>query len=579
MLKELHIILNCIKSALGKALLLAVCAIIVLVGGSCGKNSVFSPAVTTAVITAAATQGDSDLGTGELYINFSSSDSLNPFQAQTLGNQQLSSLIFDPLVKLDPSLNPELKLAEKIESNGKNVTITLRNAVFSDGEDVTAEDVVYSLKCAKSASNKLYSDQLKIITGYNADSYRTVSLTLSHADPLIANVLDFPIIKQGSTNRKNDDDKSLPPLGCGRYVYSDNSGTYSLSGNKNYYGEIPKNKIILNNTPDNEALQYSIKAGEVDIYYSGVMTGNLLSMSGKTGLVKQPNIVFLGTNQFGTLKNKYLRRAVSAAIDRKDICTTAYYNYSEPAKSLYSGNMSEVKENAALFFETADSKSVDDFMKKAGYKNKDSDGRYVSSGGSHVTLRLVYNSDNSYQTNAAKLLQKQIEAQGIDLTLDGRGYNNYINCVLKYDYDLYLGELKLNKNFDYSSMMSGKVVANQTLAATTTTAPATSPEDTWTYPTDEDGDPNYAVTRPTFTTVKTTVNPAVNNRDMAKEYSNYLAGKTNTDKFMQLFAEEMPFVPIAFRLGVVSYNSDLSPAAVSTVSDAYYNIEYLTLKK
>lgn len=571
--------MNHIKSAAGKALIFAVCAAIVLVGGSCGQNSVFTPAQTTTVITAATTESKSALGTGELYLNFSSSDSLNPFEAKTLGNQQLSSLIFDPLVKLDPSLNPELKLAEKIETDGKNVTITLRNAVFSDGEDVTAEDVVYSLKCAKSASNKLYSDQLKIITGYNADSYRTVSLTLSHADPLIANVLDFPIIKQGSTNRKNDDDKALPPLGCGRYVYSDNSGTCVLSGNKNYYGEVPQNIIMLNNTPDSEALQYSIKAGEVDIYYSGVMTGNLLSMSGKTGLVKQPNIVFLGANQFGTLKNKYIRRAVSAAIDRKEICTTAYYNYSEPAKSLYSSNMAVTKDSTALFSETADSKSVADFMKKAGYKNKDSDGRYISSGGSHVTLRLLYNSDNSYQTGAAKLLQKQIEAQGIGILLDGRSYNNYTNCVVRYDYDLYLGEIKLNKNFDYSAMMSGKVVASKTLAATTTTAPETSPEDTWTYPTDEDGDPNYAATRPTFTTVKTTVNPAIDNRNMAKEYSNYLSGKTKTDKFMQLFAEELPFVPIAFRLGVVSYNSDISPVAVSTVSDAYYNIEYLTLKK
>lgn len=571
--------MNHIKSALGKAMILAVCSAIVLVGGSCGQNSVFSPNTTTTVMTAATTQSNSALGTGKLYINFSSSDSLNPFEAKTLGNQQLASLIFDPLVKLDPSLNPELMLAEKIETDGKNVTITLRNVVFSDGSDVTAEDVVYSLKCAKKASNKLYADQLRIVTGYNADSYRTVSLALSHPDPLIANVLDFPIIKQGSTNRKNDDDKALPPLGCGRYVYSDNSGTCVLSGNEKYYGEVPRNKILLNNTPDGEALQYSIKAGEVDIYYSGVMTGNLLSMSGKTGLVKQPNIVFLGVNQFGTLKNKYIRRAVSAAIDRKEICTTAYYNYSEPSKSLYSSNMSVLKDEKDLFSETADSKSAAEYLKKAGYKNKDSDGHYATSGGSYVTLRLLYNSDNSYQSSAAKLLQKQVEAQGINITLDGREYSNYINCVLRYDYDLYLGEIKLNKNFDYSSMMTGNVVANKTLAATTTTTASTSPEDTWTYPTDEDGDPNYAATRPTFTTVKTTVNPATNNKDMAKEYLYYLSGKTKTDKFMQLFAEELPFVPIAFRLGVVSYNSDISPAAVSTVSDAYYNIEYLSLKK
>ena len=89
---------------------------------------------------------------------------------------------------------------------GNSVLVRLKDVNFSDGSSVSASDVEYSLNLAKKAKNGVYSEQLKIIKGCSVTSSKEIELTLTHGDPLAANVLDFPIIKQGSTKRKNDDE-------------------------------------------------------------------------------------------------------------------------------------------------------------------------------------------------------------------------------------------------------------------------------------------------------------------------------------------------------------------------------------
>lgn len=586
---------SAMKSILHKFLcrlgIFTVCAGIMLSLGSC-MNDAQQDLNATTVTAAKTTVTEKNKGTGDLYVYFAASDSLNPFEAETAGNQQLASLMFDPLVRIDQNFNPELKIAESVSVNGKSVTVRLKDVNFSDGSEVTASDVDYSLGLAKKAKNGVYSDQLKIISNSSVTSSKELELTLSHGDPLIANVLDFPIIKEGSTKRKNKDDKELPPIGCGRYVMSLESGVYKLTGNKNYYGGTPQNVIKLSNTPDKDALHYSLRSGEVDIYYSGVMTGELLSMSGKTATVKQSNVVFLGLNYNGNLENKAIRRAIASALNRKEICSSAYYNYSEPALSLYNSSMSIIENENPLYIEESDKKTAEAQLKAAGYSKKDKDGYVLSGSGYKLNLTLLYNEDNAYQKAAAQLIAKQLTAVGINIALDARPYQNYLNCVVSRNYDLYLGEIKMNKDYDMSSLFSGNTVAGKTqkpLDTTTTAKPTTTKEEDKyevVYSTDEDGDIRYnwstatrLKTTSNTTAAKTTVNKLLVNVDMQKKYNDYLSGKIKLGSLLSTFAEETPFVPVAFRYGVVSYNSSLSKAAVSTVSDAYYNIEQLTVEK
>ena len=90
---------------------------------------------------------------------YNSSDSLDPYKAESKYNRDLSNLLFDPLVKLDEKLQPQNVLAKEITLNGKECTVTLKSVYFTDGSLVTAEDVVFSLKKALESQYTVYKKQ------------------------------------------------------------------------------------------------------------------------------------------------------------------------------------------------------------------------------------------------------------------------------------------------------------------------------------------------------------------------------------------------------------------------------------
>ena len=64
---------------------------------SCASQTNIQQPVETPTITTTA----APTGVGTLKLAFCANDSLNPYSAQSKMNKQLSSLMFDPLVKLD----------------------------------------------------------------------------------------------------------------------------------------------------------------------------------------------------------------------------------------------------------------------------------------------------------------------------------------------------------------------------------------------------------------------------------------------------------------------------------------------
>ena len=165
-------------------------------------QSVETPTITT---TCAPT------GVGTLKLAFCANDSLNPYSAQSKMNKQLTSLMFDPLVKLDNSLNPNLVLAQDVVVSGNNCTVTLKSVMFSDGSYVSGDDVVLSYNLAITSPNSIYTSQLNNVSSCNSNGQKIV-FTLKTSDPNFSNLLDFPIIKSGTLNRKNADNKVLPPI-------------------------------------------------------------------------------------------------------------------------------------------------------------------------------------------------------------------------------------------------------------------------------------------------------------------------------------------------------------------------------
>jgi peptide/nickel transport system substrate-binding protein len=79
--------------------------------------------------------------------------SITPLTARTQVDRDLVSLLFRGLVKEGPdgSLEPDLASSWSVAANGKSYTFVLRTALWEDGIDVTADDVVFTLGLIQSS--------------------------------------------------------------------------------------------------------------------------------------------------------------------------------------------------------------------------------------------------------------------------------------------------------------------------------------------------------------------------------------------------------------------------------------------
>ena len=91
---------------------------------------------------------------------YSAADAFNPYTVKTDINRQICMLLYEPLVKVDNAFEPQYALAKTVTIKEKNCVVTIKDAVFSDGTAITADDVVYScnlaLKSQSGYASKLY---------------------------------------------------------------------------------------------------------------------------------------------------------------------------------------------------------------------------------------------------------------------------------------------------------------------------------------------------------------------------------------------------------------------------------------
>lgn len=518
-----------------RLLLLFICFLLIINFTSCQKPSDVILTTPSQDVTTTATKVEETKEINKnLSVHFSVSDSLNPYASKTAGNQQLCTLMYDGLIKLDENLNVVNKIASEIKFSYNRVIVTLKSVKFSDGSSLSAEDVEYSLDLAKNSKNGVYKNRLSNIKSYAPASVNVIEFVMKEVDPNFASNLDFPILKRDTLKRETDDGKPLPPIGCGRYVYYDDSGVYSLKGNQNYYGSIPKNQIDLVNIPDKAALQYNIKAGEVDVYYSGIDVSDVPAMSGGFTTSSSTNLVFLGINsKSDVFKSASIRNAISSIINREEICKLNYFGYAQSCESLYP-NGSNITKNATNIFskDKKIEKSIE-HLAANGYNNTDNEGYYIDEQNNRLLFELLYNEENTYQKEAAAQIVRQLKIGGVESKLVGVAKNEYFRRVDKGEYQIYIGEIKLSNSLNLNALFSKKF---------------------------------------------NRIDREADSIDIVQLYDDYLDGKSDVNQLLNGFSFTMPFIPIAYRSVVVSCLSRVTPKAVATVNDAYYNIEQISVK-
>ncbi len=466
---------------------------------------------------------------------YSSGDSFNPYTAKTKYNRQISHLLYDSLIMCDGEFNPVYCLAESAELSGNVCTVRLKPAVFTDGSSVTAEDVIYSYNVAKN-SNTVYADSLYEVVSATKEQ-GAVTFTLDRVDPYFLNLLDFPVFKAGSDGKRTSDGVEIAPIGSGRYYISENADL--LIRNDNYYGTKSEiSAISLINAPDEVSASHYVEVGAADIYYADESEASIARMSGKRADVNTNNLVYIGINgAYGQLTNNLMRYALSAAIDRTEICHSAYFDNATPASGFFNPFISDTTPVQSLKI-VSDIQITVENLGKMGY-NKLEDGYYANDSGKHLSFTLLVNSDNPSKVLAANLIAGQCRAAGIEISVLERSYEQYMSLLLSGDFQLYLGEIRVPFNMDMSSLVLPGGSAAYGVASGGV---------------DESGQ-----------LVQKTVC-----EDMIGRYH---AGECGIADLAGAFLTEMPEIPICYRNGMLFYTSRVKNEAKPSVGDIFFGLE------
>lgn len=478
---------------------------------------------------------------GIVSLAYSETDSFNPYTAANATNREIATLIFDSLFFTDDTFTLRNNLAVSYETVGNTCTVTIKNAVFSDGSKLTANDVVYSFNAAKQSGGR-YAAQLATIQSAAANGTDKIIFTCSKADPYAANLLTFPIIKTDSDKLKNEDNVSLPPIGCGRYLLNDTLD--GLTANDNWHGgTLSIKNIKLINAPDDESLSHAVEIGAIDIYYTDLSDCKILRMSGSRLNINLNNLVYIGVNHKNSfLKSTYMRQAISAALNRQKICETAFYTNAIPATGIFHPSWGPTKSIQSIQILDNSEIAIEN-LEKIGYNRQDNGKYFENANGDAVALRLLVNSENQFRSEAADMIAAQLGSVGIKVDVQKVSYTEYLSRLNAGSFDLYIGEVSILENMDVTALLC------------------------------PGGSAAYGI-----------IEPAPTDTDEGNTYSlsgvinGFYAGRNTISDIAATAISEMPIIPVCYRTGVLLCGDDIGNCDAAYQQNIFYSINKITAK-
>ena len=174
--------------------------------------------------------------------------SIDPHFFNLFPNNNVAEHIFDKLVQMDP----DSRMIPGLATSWKTIDPTTwefklrKGAKFTDGTEVTAEDVVFTLDRVPKVPNSPgpFTAYTKMITSVQVVDPYTIRFKTAAPHPLMPNDLStiYIVSKKAATGASTEDFNSgKAAIGSGRYklVRYVNGDRIELVRNENYWGDKP----------------------------------------------------------------------------------------------------------------------------------------------------------------------------------------------------------------------------------------------------------------------------------------------------------------------------------------------------
>ncbi len=336
---------------------------------------------------------------------------LRPFEYTGGASQTVKVLMYRGLLIFgaDGKIHPEV--AESWDMTGPTTYVfKLRdNAVFHNGEPVTAEDVKYSLaQIMAPGSTAFFRQEFQVIDRVEATAPKTVAITLKQPMASFAAIMasgNSPIIsaKAGTANPNQ-------PVGCGPFILAESERGVSLSlkANKAFYKPgLPKSDILRFVAYADDSLRVAaLAAGDVDIieyvpWQSMKSLAENPDMSLQSGLAAYMYLVFNAAA--GPFKDARVRRAVALAIRRDDIVTGAFLGMGQPLDGLPIDPVSPFYDKASADLWSYDPDKARSLLNEAGAAN--------------LSVTLLATATYGMHKDTAEIVQQNLGEVGLQVEL------------------------------------------------------------------------------------------------------------------------------------------------------------------
>ncbi|MDZ8171138.1 ABC transporter substrate-binding protein [Microbacterium xanthum] len=347
---------------------------------------------------------------------------------QTAGaalDQILIDNVYQGLVSrtADQEIVPTLAESYEVSDDGLTYTFDLREGVtFHDGQELTADDVVWSLETRRDTPEWRDSARLSNVESITAED-GTVTLTLSAPD----STLLWNLTGRAGIILKEDDgvDYQTDANGTGPFVLDDwlQGDSITFTRNDTYWGD-PAGvaEVYFDYIPDNQAALNAALAGEVDVVTGFDATlGEQIEAGGDFALVlgesTDKGTLAFNQTEDSPLADQRVRQAVRQAIDHD-----AFIEAAQSGQPLY-GPIPSLDPGYEDLSDVApyDPEAARELLAEADAED----------------LELTLTIPNFYPTTIPQILVSNLNEVGITLEVESVDFPTWLNDVYtNRDYEL-----------------------------------------------------------------------------------------------------------------------------------------------
>lgn len=327
----------------------------------------------------------------------------NPLTNGNLTTVQALNILFMPLIDVDNNGEPHPSIARFWNVDGRTLTLTLDGTIkFHDGEPVTADDVIYSIRTISQCQESLYRYCLRGITKYEARENQVI-ITYSDEVECRPDKLFFPIIPEHYYSKYTAYGKR--PIGSGPYMVDTfrEFQAMVLVPNPDYYGDIAKiEKITVALSRAEDAPQTAFDSGRDNLLFSDQVAWGIIGNRVDRTLFPYDSdeaiqLVFNLSSSF--FKNVKERKAFAAAVDCEGLLNKVYWGYGTVTEGIIGPTLAGSR-----------------IISQQGYVPAKQQKIAVPGAPSGETVRILVDSSDEMLYSVAQMMKFQLEADGVSVS-------------------------------------------------------------------------------------------------------------------------------------------------------------------